>query len=58
MLIQPQPQHLAIFELKLELPAVEPRIILVDNAVVVRADDNDVRGVVVLRMGEVVNLVG
>ena len=48
MLIQPQPQHLAIFELKLELPAVEPRIILVDNAVEVWAGDNDVRGVVVL----------
>ena len=26
-----------------------------DNAVVVEADDNDVRGVVVLRTGEVIN---
>ena len=58
MLIQLQPQHLAIFELELEFLAIKPRIILVDDAVVVRADDNDVRGVVVLRMGEVVNLVG
>lgn len=58
MFIQLQPQYLTIWELELELLAIEPRIILVDNAVVVRADDNDVRGVVVLRMGEVVNLVG
>ena len=42
-------QHLAIFELELELFAVERRIILVDDAMVVRTDDNDVRGVVVLR---------
>ena len=53
MLIQLQSKYLAIFELELELPAVEPRIILVDNAVEVWADDNDVRGVVVLRTGEV-----
>ena len=57
MLIQLQPQHLAIFELELEFLAIKPRIILVDNAVVVRADDNDVRGVVVLRTGEVVDVV-
>ena len=47
MLIQLQPQHLAILELELELDfpfgrrplvhAVEPRIVLVDNAVVVLA---------------------
>ena len=29
-----------------------------DDTVVVRADDNDVRGVVVLRTGEVVDVVG
>ena len=29
-----------------------------DDAVVVRADDNDVRGVVVLRMGKIVDVVG
>ena len=58
MLIQLQPQHLAIFELELELFAIEPRIVLVDNAVVVGADDNDVRGVVVLRTGKVVDVVG
>ena len=57
MLIQLQPQHLAIFELELELFAIEPRIVLVDNAVVVGADDNDVRGVIVLRTGEVVDVV-
>ena len=58
MLIQLQPQHLAILELELELPAVEPRIVLVDDAMVVRTDDNDVCGVVVLRTGEVFNVVG
>ena len=58
MLIQLQPQPLAILKLELELFAVEPRIVLVDNAMVVRADDNDVRGVVVLRTGEVVDVVG
>ena len=58
MLIQLQPQHLAIFELELELLAIEHRIVLVDNTMVVRADDNDVRGVVVLRTGEVVDVVG
>ena len=58
MLIQLQPQHLAIIELELELLAIEPRIVLVDNTMVVRADDNDVRGVVVLRTGEVVDVVG
>ncbi len=58
MLIQLQPQYLAIFELELELLAIEPRIVLVDNMMVVRADDNDVRGVIVLRTGEVVDVVG
>ena len=58
MLIQLQPQYLAIFELELELLAIEPWIVLVDNTMVVRADDNDVRGVVVLRTGEVVDVVG
>ena len=58
MLIQLQPQHLAIFELELELPAIEPWIVLVDNPMVVGTDDNDVRGVVVLRRGEVVDVVG
>ena len=58
MLIQLQPQHLSILELELELLAIEPRIILVDNAVVVRTDDNDIRRVVVLRTCEVVDVVG
>ena len=57
MLIKLQPQHLAIFKLELELFAIKPRIVLVDNPVVVRTDDNDVRGVVVLRTGEVVDVV-
>ena len=57
MLIQLQPQHLAIIELKLEFFAIEPWIVLVDDAMVVRTDDNDVRGVVVLRTGEVVDVV-
>lgn len=56
MLIQLQPQHLAIIELELELLAIELRIVLVDNAMVVGTDDNDVRGVVVLRTGEVVDV--
>ena len=58
MLIQLQPQHLTIWELELELFAIEHRIILVDNAMVVGTDDNDIRGVIVLRTGEVVNVVG
>ena len=58
MLIQLQPQHLAILEFELELLAIEPRIVLVDNPVVIGADDNDVRRVVVLRTGEVVDVVG
>ena len=58
MFIQLQPQHLTILELELELSAIEPRIVLVDNPVVVRTDNNDVRGVVVLRMGEIVDVVG
>ena len=58
MFIQLQPQYLTIWELELELFAIEHRIILVDNAMVIGADDNDVRGVVVLRTGEVVDMVG
>ena len=58
MFIQLQPQYLTIWELELELFAIEQRIILVDDAMVVRADDNDIRGVVVLRTGEVVDVVG
>ena len=54
MLIQLQSKYLAIFELELELPAIEPWIVLVDDAMVVGADDNDVRGVVVLRTCEIV----
>ena len=58
MLIQLQPKDFAIFKFELELSAIEPRIILVDDAMGVRADDNDIRGVVVLRMGEIVDVVG
>ena len=58
MFIQLQPQYLTIWELELELFAIEHRIILVDNAMVIGTDDNDVRGVVVLRTGEVVDVVG
>ena len=58
MLIQLQPQHLAILELELELLAIEPWIVLVDNPVVIGTDDNDIRGVVVMRLCEVVNVVG
>ena len=57
MFIQLQPQHLTILELELELSAIEPRIVLVDDTVVIGADDNDVRGVIVLRTGEVVDVV-
>ena len=81
MLIQLQPQHLTVLKLKLELFPVEPRIVPMDNPVVVWADDNDidlwsssfttrqssnkfdsalaaleVRRVVVLRMGEIVDV--
>ena len=58
MHIQLKPQHLTILEFELELPAIEPWIVLVDNPVVIGTDDNDVRGVVVLRTGEVVVVVG
>ncbi len=37
MLIQLKPQYLTIFELELELLAIEPWIILVDNPMVVGA---------------------
>ena len=46
------PRHL---KFELELLAIEPRIVLVDNTMVVRADDNDVRGVVVLRTSDTGN---
>ena len=58
MFIQLQPQYLTIWELELELFAIEHRIILVDNTMVIGTDDNEVRGVVVLRTGEVVDVVG
>ena len=58
MFIQLQPQYLTIWELELELFAIEHRIILVDNAMVVGTDDNDVRGVVVLRTSKVIDVVG
>ena len=58
MLIQLQLQNLAILKLELELLAIEPWIVLVDNPVVIGTDDNDVRGVVVLRTGEIVDVVG
>ena len=53
-----QLQHLTILELELKHFAIEPRIVLVDNPVVIGAGDNDVRGIVVLRTGEVVDVVG
>ena len=56
MLIQLQPQHLAICKLELKLLAVEVWIVLVDDAVVVGADDYDVGRVIVLRTGEVVDV--
>ena len=56
MLIKLKPQHLAILELELKLLAVEVWIVLVDNTMIIGTDDNDVRGVVVLRLCEVVNV--
>ena len=58
MLIQFQFQYLSIIKLELKLLAIEPWIVLVDNPVVIGTDDNDVRGVVVLRTGKVVDVVG
>lgn len=55
MLIQLQPKDLTIIKFELELPAVEVRVVLVDNAVVIGADDNDVRGLVVLRTSDTGN---
>ena len=57
MLIQLQSQYLTILELELKLFTVEVWIVLVDDAVVIRTDDNDVRRVVVLRASKVVNMV-
>ena len=60
MLIQFQPQYLTILEFKLVLDfsfgrrplvfAIEMWVVFVDNAVEVGTDDNDVGGVVVLRL--------
>ena len=58
MLIQLQSQHLTILELELELLAVEVWIVLVDDTVIIGTDDNDVRGVVVLRTSKVIDVVG
>lgn len=55
MFIQLQPKDLAILELKLELLAVEVWVVLMDNAMVIRTDDNDIRRIVVLRMGDTGN---
>ena len=57
MLIQLLSQHLSIIELELELFAIEPRIVFVNNPMVVGVYNNDVRGVIVLRTGEVVDVV-
>jgi len=43
VLIQLQLQSLAILKLELELLAVEVWVVLVDNAMVIGADDNDIR---------------
>ena len=56
MFVQLQFQHLAIRKLKLELLSIEVRIVLVDDAMIIGADDNDVRRVVVLRTREVVDV--
>ena len=56
MFIQLQLQNLAILKLELELLAVEVRVVLVDNPVVIGADDNDIRRIVVLRTSEVINM--
>ena len=56
MLIQLQSQYLAILELELKLLAIESWIVLVDDTVIVGTDDNNVCGVVVLRTGEVVDV--
>ena len=58
MLIQLQSQNLTIFELELELLSIEYRIVFVDNTMVVGADNNDIRGIVVLRACKVVYMVG
>ena len=55
MFIQLQPQHLTIIKFELELLAIEPWIVLVDNAMVIGTDDNDVRGLVVLQTSDTGN---
>ena len=56
MLIQFQFQYLSIIKLKLELSAIEARVVLMDDAVVIRTYDNDIGRVVVLRTSEIVNM--
>ena len=56
MIIQLQPHHLSIQELELELIAVEVRVVLMNNTMVIGADNYDIRGVVVLRTGEIGNM--
>ena len=58
MFIQLQPQYLSILKLKLEFLAIEHRIVLVDDTMVVGTDDNNVRRIIVLRTGEVVDVMG
>lgn len=56
MFIQFQRQDLTIFELKPILLAIEDGIVLVDDAMIIRTDDNDIRRVVILRTGKVIDV--
>lgn len=58
MVIQFQLKNLAVGELELEILAIEHRIVLMDDAVKVGTDDYNVSGVVVLRTGKIVDMVG
>ena len=58
MFKQFQLQYFTILKFKLIFLAIELGIVLVDDAMIVWTDDNDVRRVVVLRMGEIVDVVG
>ena len=53
MLIQLQPQHFTILKPKLKLFAVEARAVLMNDEMKIGADDNDVRGVIVLQTSEI-----
>ena len=48
MVIQLEFQYLSIRELKLELITIETRVVFVDNTMIVRANNDNVCGIIIL----------